>query len=97
MLIVLLLIFLLIIVTVLCLNLKQNSWQNNICIFFPKMSIYEIYFDETKCMFFTIKEEKSFDKYMKSWKKRSNIIRKKFNYELIYIKKYVKVEKKRKN
>ena len=38
-----------------------------------------------------IKEEKCFDKHMKTWKKLSYIIRKKFNYELIYIKKYVKV------
>ena len=45
------------------------------------MPANRIDFDETKCMFFMIKEEKVFDKYMKIWKV-NNII-KKFNSELI--------------
>ena len=38
------------------------------------MSIYERYFDKTKCMYFTIKDEKLFDKYMKITEKVSNMI-----------------------
>ena len=57
------------------------------------MSIYKRYFDKTKCMYFMIKDEKFFDKYMKIWEKVSNIIKNKFNSELIYNKKYLKVKK----
>ena len=38
------------------------------------MSIYERYFDKTKYMYFTIKDEKLFDKYMKITEKVSNMI-----------------------
>ena len=47
-----------------------------LCIFFPKVSAYKIDFDETEFMFFMIKEEKFFDKYMEIWGKVSNIIKK---------------------
>ena len=39
------------------------------------MSIYKIYSDSTKCMYFMIKDEKIFDKYMIIWGNVSNIIR----------------------
>ena len=58
------------------------------------MSIYERYFDKTKCMYFTIKDEKLFDKYMKITENGSNMIKNKFNSELIYNKKYLKAAKK---
>ena len=58
------------------------------------MSIYERYFDKTKSMYFTIKDEKLFDKYMKITEKGSNMIKNKFNSELIYYKKYLKAAKK---
>ena len=58
------------------------------------MSIYERYFDKTKYMYFTIKDEKLFDKYMKITENGSNMIKNKFNSELIYNKKYLKAAKK---
>ena len=33
-------------------------------IFFPKMTIYKIYFDKTKYMYFVIKDEILLDKYI---------------------------------
>ena len=47
------------------------------------MSIYQIYSDKTKCMYFIIKDENILDKCMKIWEKVSNII-KKMTSELIY-------------
>ena len=44
-------------------------------------------------MYFMIKYEIFFDKYMTIWGKVSNTIKRKFNSELIYNKKYLKVEK----
>ena len=58
-------------------------------IFFPEVSIYKTYSDKTKCMYFMIKDGKSFDKRLTIFEKVSNII-KKFNSELIYSKKYLK-------
>ena len=40
--------------------------------FFPEMSVYKRYSDETKYMYFMIKDEKHFHKYMKF----GNIIKK---------------------
>ena len=58
------------------------------------MSAYRVDFDETKCMYFMIKEVKNFDKYMEIWEKVSNIIMiKKINSELIYTKKCVITKK----
>ena len=37
------------------------------------MSIYERYLDKTKYMYFTIKDEKLFDKYMKITENGSNM------------------------
>ena len=33
----------------------------------PEMSIYKRYSDETKCMYFMIKDRKIFDKYVIIW------------------------------
>ena len=52
------------------------------------MGIYKRYFD--KCMYFMIKDENIFDKYMKIWEKICNIIKTKFNSKLMYNKKYIK-------
>ena len=35
-----------------------------LCIFFLEMSIYERYSYKTQCMYFMIKDERIFDKYM---------------------------------
>ena len=40
------------------------------------MSIYKRYSDKTKCMYFMIKDENFFDKYMPISEKVSNIIKK---------------------
>ena len=47
---------------------------------------------KTKCMYFMIKDENFFDKYIKIWEKVNNII-KKVNSEVIYNKKYLKAKK----
>ena len=56
------------------------------------MSAYRIDFDENECMYFMIKEENVFDKYMNIWEKVNNI-EKKINSELIYSKKYLIAKK----
>ena len=43
------------------------------CIFFPEMSRYKRYLNKTKCVYFMIKYEKHFDKYMTVWEKVSNM------------------------
>ena len=53
---------------------NKESWI--LCIFFPEISIYKIYFDKTKCIYFMIKDEKKLDKYMTIWKCVSNAIKK---------------------
>ena len=70
---------------------KDNKEIRPLCIFFPEMSIDKRFSDETKCMYFIIKDENFFDKYITIWKKVSNI--KKINSELIYNKNYLKSEK----
>ena len=55
---------------------KDNKESRPLCIFFPEMSIYKRYSDKTKCMYFMIKDDKSFDKYMTIWEKVRNIIKK---------------------
>ena len=54
----------------------KDGWKiKPLCIGFPKMGTYRS-FDENKCMYFLIKEEKRLDKYNEFWKKLSNIIKK---------------------
>ena len=40
---------------------KDNKKIRPLCIFFPEMSIYERYSDNTKCKHFVINDEKFFD------------------------------------
>ena len=56
------------------------------------MSICKRYSDKTKCMYFMIKDENIFDKYMTICGKVRNII-KKIKSEFIYNKKYIKLKK----
>ena len=65
-----------------------------LCVFYPQIIIYKINFDETRRIYFLIKKEKVLIKYMKILEKV--IIKSKFNSELIYSKKYLKVKKKKK-
>ena len=43
---------------------KDNKEIRPLCIFFPEMSIYKRFSDKTRCIFFMIKDEHFFDKYM---------------------------------
>ena len=42
---------------------KNNKKLRPLCIFFPEISIYKIYFDKTKCMYFMIKDENYFKSF----------------------------------
>ena len=55
---------------------KDNKKIRPVCIFFPEMCIYKRYSDKTRCMYFMIKDEKVFDKYMTIWENVSNVIKK---------------------
>ena len=70
---------------------KNNKEIRPLCIFFPEMTIYKRYYDKTKCMYFTIKNENIFDKYFTIWEKISNIVKKLIVN--LYIIKYLKAEK----
>ena len=43
---------------------KYDKQIRPLCIFFSKVNAHRIDFDETECMYFMIKEENVFDKYM---------------------------------
>ena len=58
------------------------------------MNIYKINFDENRRIYFSIKKEEVFIKYTEILEKVRDIIKNKFNSELIYSKKYLKAEKK---
>ena len=73
---------------------KDNKKIRCLWILVPEISIYKRYSDKTKCLYIMMKDEHFFHKYMKIWEKVSNIIKNKFNSELIYHKKYLKAEKK---
>ena len=60
------------------------------------MIVYKISFDENRRIYFLIKEEKVFFKYMEILEKFSNISKNKFNGELIYSKGYLRAQKKTK-
>ena len=61
--------------------------------FHPQMIIYKRNFDENRRIYFLIKEEKVFIKYITILDKVSNIIKIKFNSQLIYSKKCIKAKK----
>ena len=54
---------------------KDNKKIIPLSKFFPEMSIYKRYSDKTKCMYFVIKDETFFDKYMTIWENVSNIFK----------------------
>ena len=58
------------------------------------MVIYKRTFDENRRIDILIKGEKVFIKYMEILEKVRNIVKNKFNRELMYSKKYLKVKKK---
>ena len=62
-------------------------------IFRPRMITCKINFDENRLIYFLIKKEKEFIKYKEILEKFRNIIKNKFNSQLLYNKKYLKAEK----
>ena len=58
-----------------------------LCIYFPEMCIYKRYSDQSKCIYFMIKDEKRLNKYITIREKVRNIIKKKFNSEHVSNKK----------
>ena len=42
---------------------KDAAKIKSLWLFRPRMSIYKIYFDKTRCISFLIKDDKFFDKY----------------------------------
>ena len=71
---------------------KDDKGIRLLCMFFPEMNIYKRYVDKTKWRCFMIKDEISFDKYMKVLEKLNNII-KRINSKLIYNKKYLNLKR----
>ena len=71
---------------------KDNKKIRPLCIFFLEISAHKRYFNKSKCMYFIIKDEKIFDKYMTVWEKVRNTIKANLNSELICNKKYPKTE-----
>ena len=53
---------------------KNSEKIRSLCIFRPQMIIYKRSFDENRRIYFSIKEEKVFIKYMHILEKVSNII-----------------------
>ena len=72
---------------------KDSEKIRPLYIFCPQMIIYKTTFNENRRIYFLIKEEKVFIKYIESLEKVSNTYKNKFNSELIYSKKYLKAKK----
>ena len=58
----------------------------------PKITAYRKDFDETKYIFFLIKDNELLKKYNEIWKKVSNAIKKEFDSNPVYIKKYLRTK-----
>ena len=54
---------------------KDDQEFRPLCTLFPQMNICEIYSEITKCVYFMIKDENIFDKYITIWRKVSHIIK----------------------
>ena len=66
------------------------------CIFLPKVNAYRRDFNETKYLFFLIKDGELLEKYNEIWEKVRNNIKKEFGSEPVYNKKYLKAKQKTK-
>ena len=75
------------------------SWVTNmlkvrpLCTFSPKISIYKRNFDKTRCIYFSIKDRRFCDKNNEIQGNVKIIVKKEFNSELVYDKKYLKAKK----
>ena len=56
------------------------------------MSAYRRDFDKSKCISFLIKDDKLLEKYNEFWEKLTNIIKKEFDSNSVYIGKYIKTK-----
>ena len=72
---------------------KDNKEIRPLCIFFLEISTHKRYFDKSKCMYFIIKDENFFDKYMTVWEKVSNTIKKTLIANLYVTKNIQKLKK----
>ena len=54
---------------------KDDKEFRPLCMLFPQMNTCKIYSEITKGVYFMIKDEKNFDKYIKIWEKVSHIIK----------------------
>ena len=63
-------------------------------IFLPEINAYRRDFDETKYMFFLIKDDELLEKYNEIQEKVKNSIKKEFNSEPVSNEKYLKTKKK---
>ena len=67
---------------------KDSEKGRSLCIFHPQIIIYKRNFDKNRHLYFLIKK-KSFSKHVEILEKVRNIIKNKFNSELIYSTKYI--------
>ena len=71
---------------------KDAKKVRPLCIFLPKRSVYRGEFDETKYMYFLIKDDELLEKYNEIWGKVRNKIKKEFDSEPVYNEKYLKAK-----
>ena len=69
---------------------KDGKKNRLLYILLPKMSAYRKDFDETKYMSFLIKDDELLEKYNEILEKAKNIVKKEFDSEPVYNKKYLK-------
>ena len=63
-----------------------------LCLFLPKMCAYRREFDETKYIFFLIKENRLSEKCNETWEKVKNSIKKEFDSDLYTMKNIQKLK-----
>ena len=62
------------------------------CIFLPKMTEYRKDFDETKYIYFLIKDDELLEQYNEIWEKLKNSLKKELGSNPIYNEKYLKAK-----
>ena len=62
------------------------------CIFLPKMTEYRKDFDETKYIYFLIKDDELLEQYNEIWEKLKNRLKKELGSNPIYNEKYLKAK-----
>ena len=72
---------------------EDDSEKNmSLCKMLPKMNAYSRDFDETKYMYFLIKDKELLEKYNEIWDKNNNITKKEFDRDPVYDDKYLKTK-----